>query len=114
MGVCREPRKKVTPRNWTMFGWRRVLIKLALPHELARGLGQILDRSVALLQEGVDSFGGGGRRESHLVHSAIGPSADHGPSELNVRDNGQLQLGMAAEKTSVILDFNPSRAEFNF
>ena len=88
--------------------------QLTLPHELAHGLGQILDRPVALLQEGVDGFGGGGHRESHLVHSAIGPSADHGPSELNVRENGRLQFGMVAEKTGVILDFNPPCAEFNF
>ena len=111
--MCREPGKKVTPRNWTI----RVVEgahQLALPHELAHGLGQILDCPAALLQEGVDGFGGGGHRESHLVHSAIGPSADHGPSELNVRENGRLQFGMAAEKTGVILDFNPSRAEFNF
>ena len=40
--------------------------QLALSHELARGLGQILVRSVALLQEGVDSFGGGGRTSSTL------------------------------------------------
>ena len=59
--------------------------QLALPHELARGLGQILDRSVALLQEGVDGFGCRGHKESHLVHSAIGPSVDPGTSELNVR-----------------------------
>ena len=61
--------------------------QLALPHELVRCLGLILDRPVALLQEGVDGFGGGGHRESHLVHSAIGPATDPGPSELNVREN---------------------------
>ncbi|CAI8005535.1 hypothetical protein GBAR_LOCUS4298 [Geodia barretti] len=26
MAGSREPGKKATPRNWTMFGWRRVLI----------------------------------------------------------------------------------------
>ena len=73
--------------------------QLALPHELVRGLGQILDRPVALLQEGVNGFGGGGHRESHLVHSAIGPSSDPGASELNVRENERPQPGMVAEKT---------------
>ena len=65
--------------------------QLELPQELARGLGQIPDRHVALLQEGVGGCGGGGHRESHLVHSAIGPSADPGPSELNVRENERFQ-----------------------
>ena len=74
--------------------------QLALPHELARGLGQILDRSVAVPQEGVHGFGGYGHRESNLVHSAIGPSADPGPIDLNVRENERLQLPMVAEKTS--------------
>ena len=73
--------------------------QLALPHELARGLGQILDRPVALLQEGVEGFGGGGHRESHLVHSAVGPSADPGSSELNVRENERPQPGMFTEKS---------------
>ena len=73
--------------------------QLALPHELARGLGQILDRPVTFLQVGVDGFGGGGHRESHLVHSAIGPAADPGPRELNVRENKRSQPGMVAEKT---------------
>ena len=73
--------------------------QLALPHELARGLGQIFDSPVTLLQEGVDGFGGGGHRESHLVHSAIVPSADPGASELNIRENERPQPGMVAEKT---------------
>ena len=51
------------------------------------------------LQDGVDGFGGGGHRESHLVHCAIGPSTNVGPSELNVRENKRPQPGMVAEKT---------------
>ena len=72
--------------------------QLALPHELASGLGQIPDCPVALLQESVYGFGGGGHRKSHLVHSAIGHSADPGSSELNVRENERPQPGMVAEK----------------
>ena len=61
--------------------------QLTLPHELASGLEQILDSSVALLQEGVESFGGGDNRECHLVNSAISPATYDCPSELNAREN---------------------------
>ena len=67
--------------------------QLALPHELARGFGQ------TSLQDGVDGFGGGGHRESHLFHCAIGPATNVGPSELNVRENERPQPGMVTEKT---------------
>ena len=76
--------------------------QLALSHELARGLGSPIDSPIALLQEGVDGFGGGGHRESHLVHSAIGPSADPGSSELNIRENERPQPGMFTEKSLTI------------
>ena len=67
--------------------------QLALPHELARGLGQ------TSLQDGVDGFGGGGHRESNLVHCAIGPATNISPSELNIRENERPQPRMIAEKT---------------
>ena len=67
--------------------------QLALPHQFARGLGQ------TSLQHGVDGFGGGGHRESHLVHFAVGPATNVDPSELNVIENERPQPGMVAEKT---------------
>ena len=57
----------MTPRNWTTYvRVAKGAHQLALPHELAGGLGQ------TSLQDGVDGFGGG-HRESHLVHRAISP-----------------------------------------
>ena len=67
--------------------------ELALSHELTRGLGN------TSLQDGVDGFGGCGHRESHLVHCAVGPATNVGPSELNVRENERAQSGKVAEKT---------------
>ena len=69
--------------------------QLALPHELARRLWLIEGTS---LQDWVDGFGGGGHRESHLVHCAIGPSANVDPSELNIRENEQPQTWMFAKE----------------
>ena len=83
----REPGKKLD-NVWV----EECANQLALPHELTRGLGQ------TSLQDGVDGFGGGGHRESHLVSCAIGPATNIDPSRLNVIENERPQPGMVAEK----------------
>ena len=84
--------KKANAQKLGDVGVAKGAHQLALSHEFARDLGQ------TSLQDGVDGFGGGGHRESHLVHCAIGPSTDVDPSELNVRENEWPQPWIVAEK----------------
>ena len=94
----REPGKKATPRNWTTFGWRTVLISWHSLTNSATALGSSGELSSPSCRKAKSVLAAAPTGKDHLVNPTVRPTTDSGASELDVGENERPQLGMVAEK----------------
>ena len=74
--------------------------QLTFPHELGYGLGKLVADFVSPLQKVVDGFSGRRHGYGHLLHDAVGPSANSNASTPHVGEQERPQLRVVTKKIS--------------